>query len=131
MTKYVLDTFAWIEYLIASKKGTLIKEIIESQQNEIFTSLISISEAMSIAKREGMDYSQTFLTIINLSKIYEINLDFAKEAGLLHADIKVKIKDFGLADTFILLTARKLQAKVVTGNPHFKSFKNEVILLKG
>ena len=130
MTKYVIDTFAWIEYLIASNKGTIVKEIIESEHNEIFTSLISISEVMSVAKREGMDYNQTFLTIISLSKIYEIDLEFAKEAGLLHAEIRTKIKDFGLADTFILLTARKLQAKVLTGDSHFKSFNKEVIFLK-
>ncbi|HLC36743.1 MAG TPA: hypothetical protein VJK05_04020 [archaeon] len=33
MTEYFLDTFAWIEYLEASRKGELIKEIIENNTN--------------------------------------------------------------------------------------------------
>ena len=127
--KYVIDSFSWIEYLIASSKGAKIKEIIESESNEIYTSIISIAEIASITKRENRDVEEADKTINRLSKIYAINPKFAKEAGLLHAEIRKDIKDFGLADAIILLAARKIGAKVLTGDEHFKNFK-EAILIK-
>lgn len=33
-----------------------------------------------------------------------------------------------MADAFVLLTARKLGAKVVTSDPHFKGFKEAVLI---
>lgn len=128
MTKFVLDSYAWIEYFIGSQRGSKVKEYIESPDNEIFTSIITIAEISSITKRENRDVEDVFVNINNLSEIYNINSEFAKEAGILHAEIRKKIKDFGMADTVILLTARKLNAKVITGDPHFKDFKEAVLI---
>jgi predicted nucleic acid-binding protein len=38
------------------------------------------------------------------------------------------LKDFGLADAFVLATARKLKAKVLTGDMHFEGVKEAVLL---
>jgi len=38
---------------------------------------------------------------------------FSKNAGLFHAEMRQK-KDFGLADVYVLATARKLESKVLT-----------------
>ena len=38
------------------------------------------------------------------------------------------IKDFGFADAFVLATARKLNSKILTGDMHFKSVKNAVLI---
>jgi predicted nucleic acid-binding protein len=37
-------------------------------------------------------------------------------------------KDFGLADAYVLATARQLKSKVLTGDPHFKNLKEAVML---
>jgi len=37
---------------------------------------------------------------------------------------------FGLVDAFVLLTARELDAKILTGDRHFKGFKEAVLLNK-
>lgn len=126
--KYVIDAYAWIEYFVESDKGKKVKEIIESRENEIFVSIITIAEVSSIAIRENRDVELGHKIILGLSHVYFINLELAKEAGILHAEIKKKIKDFGLADTFVLLTARKIGAKIVTGDPHFKGFKEAVLI---
>ncbi|MEK6951883.1 MAG: PIN domain-containing protein [Nanoarchaeota archaeon] len=128
MSKYVIDTYAWVEYFIGSEKGERVKGYVESSENEIFTSIVTIAEITSITKRENRDAEKIYLKIMDLSNIYNLNKEFSKEVGLLHAEIKKKIKDFGLIDAFILLTARKLNAKIITGDPHFKGFK-EVILI--
>src|SRR3989338_10086627 len=124
--KYVIDAHAWIEYFLGTDKGNEVKKVLESEDNEIFSSIITIAEVVSITKRENRDAEQKYIDMINLSKIYGINSIFAKEAGILHAETKKEIKDFGLADAFVLLTARKLNAKIVTGDPHVKNHPSEM-----
>ena len=126
--KFVLDTFAWLEYFNGSESGKKVSKIIESEENDIFSSIITIAEVSSILKRKEGNIELGHQTIINLSKIYFINLEFAKEAGILHAETRKKIKDFGFADAIVLLTARKLGAKILTGDPHFKGFKEAVLI---
>jgi len=126
--KYVIDAYAWIEYFIESDKGKKVKEIVESQDNEIFVSIITVAEVSSIGAREKRDVELGNKTLLSLSNVYFINLELAKEAGILHAEIRKKIKDFGLADAFVLLTARKLNAKILTGDPHFKGFKEAILI---
>ena len=126
--KVVFDTFAWIEYFNGSKAGEKVKQILESQENEIFSSIITISEVCSILKREKRDPELAYKNIQNLSRISFMSPEFAKEAGILHAETRTKIKDFGMIDSIILLTARKLGAKIVTGDPHFKDFKEAILI---
>jgi predicted nucleic acid-binding protein len=102
--------------------------LIESPENEIYTSIISISELMSISKRDREDAEKVYRNITGISKISFLSLEIAKEAGILHSEIRKKIKDFGMADSIILVTARKLNAKVTTCDNHFKGFKEAILL---
>ena len=81
-----------------------------------------------LSKRKNKDVDEIFKALTSLSKIFESNILFYKEVGILHAEIKKKIKDFGLADTFVLATARILKAKILTGDPHFKKFKETILI---
>lgn len=128
MNKYVVDSYSWIDYFDGNKQGKKVREFLESKNNEIITNILTLSEIISVFKRRGYDYDKAFEKIINLSKLYINNVNFSKEVGLLHAEIKTKIKDFGLADAFVLLTARKLNAKILTGDPHFKNFKETIMV---
>ncbi len=126
--RYVIDTWAWIEYLDGTEKGEKAKEIIENSENQIFTNSMVLIEVVSVAKRKNKDYKIISDTILTLSKIFHDDIEFFIDAGLLHAEIKQKIKDFGLVDALVLATARKLDAKILTGDPHFRSFKEAVMI---
>ena len=126
--KVVIDTFAWIEYLKGSARGIEVKNILESDENEAYTSVISIAEISSRLKRENEDFELAYSEILKLSKVYSISNELAKESGMLHAETRKSIKDFGMVDSIILATARKLGAKVVTGDPHFKGFKEAILI---
>lgn len=126
--KYVIDAYAWIEYFIGGSKGEKVKEIIESPENEIFTSIITLAEVISVIKRNNGNAEEKYLDIMNLSNLHDISAEFSKDVGIAHASIKSKIKDFGLADAFVLFTARKIGAKIITGDPHFKEFKEAIII---
>lgn len=128
MLKYVLDSYAWIEYFIGSYKGEKVGNIVETEDNELFTPSIVVAEVASITSREKKDPEQAYKNILMLSKTYELNHELAKEAGILHAEMRKKMHDFGMADAVILLTARKLGAKIVTGDPHFKNLKEAIFI---
>jgi len=83
---------------------------------------------VSIAKRRNKDYKTISDTILSLSKIFYDDSQFLIAAGLIHAEMRGKIRDFGLADAFVLATAKKLDAKILTGDPHFKNIKEAVMI---
>ena len=128
MGNYCIDAYAWVEYLTGSEKGRKVADIVENPDNEIFTSPVTLAEVVSVAKREGRDYNAAFSIVLNLSKLFEISGEVAMETGRLHAEIKKRIRDFGLADAFVLLAAKKLNSKVVTGDPHFRGFAEALML---
>lgn len=127
--KYVVDTWSWIEYLISSSSGEKVKEIVEDDKNEIYINSIILAEVISKTAREKRDSKIAFDALIALSIVVEIDdPNFSRDVGILHAEIKQKIKDFGLADAYVLLTARKINARIVTGDPHFKDFRETIMI---
>ena len=128
MSRYVLDSWAWVEYFEGSPKGERVKAIIFDSRNEIFTHSVSAAEIISKAKRNGMDTDAIWIAIINNSKIVETNADESKNAGITHAIVKSKNRNFSLADAFVLATARRLKAKAVTGDIDFKNIDDVIML---
>ncbi len=127
MNKYIIDSYAWIEYLDGSDSGLKVREILMGDA-EVFTVSISVAEVVSRTKRRQKDVDVAYNTIIRNSKIVDVNEELGREAGIQHAEIRAKIKDFGLADALILTAARKLGAKILTGDPHFRSFRETVLI---
>ncbi|ODS38880.1 MAG: hypothetical protein A7316_06840 [Candidatus Altiarchaeales archaeon WOR_SM1_86-2] len=125
--KYVIDSYAWVEYLDGSKAGRKVKEILESE-SEVYTSAISIAEIVSKAKRSGADVKVALNAMTILSRIVDIDFNMAKNAGKIHAEMRKKIKDFGLGDCFVLECAKRVNGKVVTGDEHFRGMKNVVFI---
>ncbi len=126
--KYIIDAWAWIEYLIGSEYGSKVKLIIENKENEIFTCSLTISEVISVTKRENRDFEEAYRVILSNSKNIDVTPRLSKEAGLMHAEYRKKIKDFGLADAFLICLAKSINGKVLTGDRHFKEFNNVVLL---
>ena len=125
--RILIDSSAWIEYLEGSSKGEKVREIL-SDSNEVFVLTLMIAEVVSKVKRKGMDVDLAFNAITKNAKTLEISQEAAKEAGLLHADMRKKIKDFGLMDALILIAARKLKASILTSDSHFKNFKECIFI---
>lgn len=119
MTNRVVDSWAWIEYLRGTEKGQHLKKEIEAG-SKLFTHSVTVAEIISKTKRDAGDTETAWHALLSLSKIIETDAEFAKEVGLLHADIKSKRPNFSLSDAFSLFAARKYGAKVLTGDPDFK-----------
>ncbi len=61
------------------------------------------------------------------SKTVNVEEEFS-QAGLSRCKIQSIPKDFGLADAYVLATARKLQSKILTGDMHFKNVKEASLI---
>ena len=125
--RYIIDSYAWIEYLNGSSIGEKVMKILKSG-DEIYSLNLIIAEVISIIKRKNSNVDIAYQAITLNSKIAEISSEIAKEAGLFHAETKKKIKNFGLVDSLIYIVARKLNAKILTGDEHFRGFKEAVMI---
>lgn len=126
--KYLIDSSIWIEYLNGSKEGEALNKLIK-ENNEIFTLSINISEVISKVKRKRGNIEIAYESIIANSNIIEPTPKIAKEAGILHAEMKQKQSSFPLVDALLICTARTLSAKIITTDAHFKSFKDVARLI--
>lgn len=126
---YVVDAYAWVEYLIGSEAGARIRDVLEEEDNEIYTCAVTVAEVISKTAREGRDPETAYDILLSNSCIIDVDELLSKEAGLLHAEMRKIIRDFGLSDAYVLASARKLNAKILTGDHHFKDIE-EAILIK-
>ena len=130
MSKYIIDSYAWIEYLEGTEQGKIVSELISNPSNEIYTLPIMVAEVLSKALRaKNKSIYKNALTALETIP-YIINIDFSigKKAGRIHFEERKLQKDFGLADAFLLASSEELKAKIVTSDPHFKNKKNIVFL---
>ena len=128
MPNFVIDTSAWIEYFKDSEKGRKAAAILEDQTNQIFTSAASVAEIISKTLKEGKETDAALNHLNNSSVIVGITKDISILSGNIHFESKKKNKDFGMIDAFVVATARKLNAKILTTDYDFKSFKEAVIV---
>jgi predicted nucleic acid-binding protein len=128
LSKYVIDAWAWIEYMIGSEHGAKVKETLENESNEIFTCAVTLAEIISKVGREGRNIEEAYALLLSDSQIINADEDLSKNAGIIHAQMRSKEKDFGLADAYVLASARKLKGKILTGDAHFKNLKEAVLI---
>jgi len=119
----VVDAYAWVEYLDGSKLGEKLRDLME-HGSELYTSAVTLAEVVSKAARTGRDHKTAHRVISGNSTIIEADEQLSYDAGVLHAEIRKTVKDFGLGDAYVLATARRLNAKILTGDPHFKDVKD-------
>jgi predicted nucleic acid-binding protein len=125
--RIVVDAYAWIEYLDGSRRGEKLRDLLETEA-ELYTSAVTLAEIISKAARTGRDYNTAHRVIQGNSTIVEADEQLSVETGILHAEIRDTIKDFGLSDAYVLATARTLDANVLTGDPHFKDVKDAIMI---
>jgi PIN domain nuclease of toxin-antitoxin system len=122
MDRLVVDSWAWVEYLRGSEIGQIVDMRI-SAAGELWTSAVSLTEVVSKYRREKLSEQVAIDAMSALSRFGIPSRDDAIEAGRLHAEIKAKSANFGLADAFVIHLARKVNGKVLTGDPDFKGIR--------
>jgi predicted nucleic acid-binding protein len=126
--KYIIDAYAWIEYLIGSKTGEKVKSVLEAENSEIYTCAITVAEVVSKTARERENFEVAYDVLTSNSQVVCVDEEISKEAGVLHSEMRRTRKDFGLADAYVLAIARRTCSKIMTGDLHFKGVKVGVLI---
>lgn len=128
MNEYIIDAWAWIEYLDGSEKGKKAAKVIDDFSNSLLTSSATVAEVISKFLRESKDIKIALNAINNLSNVIEVDNEIGVLAGKIHFEAKKKNKHFGMLDSFVVATAKKKKAKILTGDTDFKQFKDVVFI---
>jgi len=128
MNKYVIDAYAWVEYLVGSEAGDKVRVFLEEENNEVYTCAVTVAEVVSKTARESRDFEAAYDILISNSQVVNVNEEISKEAGMLHSEMRKTKRDFGLADAYVLAVAKRIKAKVLTGDPHFKGVKEAILI---
>ena len=130
---YVFDTYAWIDYLAGGSGAKKVDELLGKQSSRLITPATVIAELTEKLLREGIDQSkivQVIKFVASATKIYRCDEKVAYQAGELDFAEKKKTKGWGMLDSLNYAVAIVLRCIFVTGDPHFKDFKRDVIFLR-
>jgi predicted nucleic acid-binding protein len=123
----VIDSYAWIEYFRGSSSGERAKQFIEKGTS--VTASITLAELQEKYLREKWTTFESDLRFIaTKTSVVPIDREISVSGGRINYENKKKIKNWGIADSIILATARVSSAKVVTGDPHFKGLKEAIMI---
>lgn len=122
----VFDTFAWVDYFLDTKNAKTIENYLENE--DVITPSIVLLELSYKANKENWDFKKCLSFIKVKSRILGFNETFVLRFGEIYNSVKKQVKGIGLADCIILTTTILNNAKVLTGDPHFKNIENVIFL---
>ncbi len=127
--KYVIDSYAWIEYFMGTKTGETAKAIIENSEEKI-TPTICLTEVYSkTLKVEGQELAEKQKNYIKeKSALVYLDEPIAVESAKVQLRMKKEIDGWGLVDSVVYATAIVKKADVVIGDEHFRKLENVVMI---
>ena len=126
--KYLIDSYAWIEYFRGSPEGKKAAKYIDSD-HDLFTPAIVIAELSDKYRKSNLVdiWENERIVFIGIkSEIVSIDQYIADLAGKIKIEKRKEFEDFGLADAIVLSTVIKYNAKLLTGDRHLVSDKNAI-----
>ena len=126
----LVDTFAWVELILGSAKGQRVEEVI-GEAESVYTVDTVLAELSRKYLRENIPEKtvrERLQLLQHVSHILHITPELALSAGKAYLELSRKAKDEkldqpSLFDGIVLGVARSKDAKVVTGDPHFKNLQ--------
>ena len=97
-------------------------------KENIITPFIVLLELSYRADKEGWNFKQHLDFIKLKSKITVVTEDFVLKFGSAYNKTKNKVSGIGMADVIVLLTATEENAKILTGDQHFKDIPRTIFL---
>lgn len=127
--KYVIDSYAWLEYFMGTKVGERVKEIIENSEEKITPTICLAEVYAKTLKVEDQQLAEKQKAFIKeKSAIVFLDEMIAVEAAKVLVNNKKEIDGWGMADSIVYATAIVKKADVVTGDEHFRKLKNVLLI---
>lgn len=132
-TSYVIDTHAWVEYLLGSKAGETARQYIEG--GLAMTPSIVLLELrkwylreVEAERRRDDEMTSHLAFVASRTDVVPLDASLALKAGDLDNQMKRRIKGWPVADSIVLATARAKSSKLVSGDPHFRRIEDVIYI---
>lgn len=125
---YLIDTYAWVEYFTGSEKGKVVQQLLEDENNIIYTPECGLAELKGWAIREKLDFDELYRIVRKLSGIQSVTTSDWLEAASIRSEMRKTMKDFGMIDSLIVAQQKRLGCKVVSGDSYFKHIEDTIFL---
>ncbi|MBS7626793.1 type II toxin-antitoxin system VapC family toxin [Candidatus Bathyarchaeota archaeon] len=132
-SRFVIDTYAWVEYLLGSEAGVKVRKYIEGET--CLTPSIVVAELrrwylreIEAGRRSDREMRIHFGFFESATEIVPLDASLALKAGETDFLMKKRIKNWPLADSIIYATARSRAAQLVSGDPHFKDLEDVIFI---
>ncbi len=127
--KYLLDSYAWIEYFIGTEAGEHVKHVIEGLDEKI-TPTICLAEVYAKTLRvEGKVLAEEQRIFIReKSALAALDERTAVEAAKIDSAIKAKVRGWGIADSIIYTAGLSRGDKIITEDEHFRNLGNIIFI---
>ena len=114
----LIDSSAWIEYLVDSDRASLFSAAIEDTENLIVPTICLIEVYKVVHRKMGEEKATLSTDAMSCGKIIDLTKDIAQKAAMLGIEKKLP-----MADSIILATARNYGAVLWTQDADFKGIE--------
>ncbi|MBS3128786.1 hypothetical protein J4410_06610 [Candidatus Woesearchaeota archaeon] len=125
---YIIDSYAWVEYFLGSKKGEILKKLFLDSQNRFLTVECCLAEIKGWTLKNNQNFDEILKIIRANSTIMKIEeKDWISAAEHRFTQRKTQ-SDFGLIDAVLLTKQQALQCLIISRDKHFRGLKNVVFM---
>lgn len=121
----LVDTSAWIEWLIASPTGKALAPAIPAREDWIVPTIVQLELAKWLGRELGEDKADQVLAFMQMCKTVPLDTKIALSA----AELCVRHK-LATADAIIYATAMELGVDLLTCDPHFDGLPGVTFVAK-
>ena len=125
--EYVIDSYAWVEYFRGTESGKHARVYVEG--HSAATSALTLAELKEKCLREKWpSFDEDLNFMVSKTSVAPVDRQISLLAGEINYERKKAKRDWGMADSVILATARSVSAKVVTGDRHFEGLPDAILI---
>ena len=121
----LIDTSAWIEWLIGSPTGNKVEAQLPQQANWLIPTMVQLELAKWLAREVGEDKADQVIAFTQVCHVVPLDTEIALAAAEVCREHKL-----ATADAIIFATARAHQAKLVTCDAHFDGLPGVTLIEK-
>jgi len=121
----LVDTSAWVEWLIGSPTGDRVAPTLPQQRDWLVPTIVQLELAKWLTREVGEDRSDEVIAFSQLCIIAPLDTETALSAAELSGRLRL-----ATADAIVYATALKYAADLVTCDAHFEGLTGVVYLPK-
>lgn len=121
----LVDTSAWIEWLIGSATGESLAEQLPAQSDWLVPTMVQLELAKWLTREVGEDKADQVIAFTQVCQVVSLDTEIA-----LAAAEACRVHRLATADAVIFATARAHGARILTCDAHFEALPGVTLIAK-